>query len=198
MGSGYFYRRRRTRGVRRACALPAMLAGALLPAQASAQVSDTATAQARAAILASGTMVKTADMDFGVIAQPSNAGTVVLTPSGTPICMTTGGLVRTGPCVAAEFAVMERRNGRLRIRENNGGVVTLGGPGGATMTMTGITISAIDMSPVSGANGWNLGRYQIDSNSGIARFRLGGTLNVGAAQAPGAYSGTIVVETNFN
>lgn len=176
-----------------------MLILLLFPTHVLAQVGgDTETTQTQAAILQSGTMAKLSDLDFGTIAQPGAAGTVVLTPTPTPTCATTGGIVRTGACQAAEFAVMERSNGRVRIRDLNGGQLTLAGPGGATMLVNNLTISVTDMTPIGGGGGWNLGRYQITSSSGIARFRLGGRLNVNAGQAGGAYSGTLSIQVNFN
>jgi hypothetical protein len=203
MSVGYFREmRRKGRLALRLCGvrlLFALAALTLFSVPALAQVgSDTETAQAQAAILEAGTMAKLADMDFGVIAQPAAAGTVVLTPTPTATCATTGGLVRTGTCQAAEFAIMERRNGRARIRLLNGTTVTLTEPGGATMLLNNVTINVTDMTPIGGAPGWNLGHYQITSNSGIARFRLGGRLNVNAGQAHGTYTGTLNVQVNFN
>jgi hypothetical protein len=66
------------------------------------------------------------------------------------------------------------------------------------MTMNAITMSYTDLTPVNGANGWNLGRYNIDNNTGIAEIWLGGTLNVGVAQTPGVYTGTVVIQIQFN
>ena len=134
MGLGYF-RKARPHGrpsLRHgaARALLAALALVLFPAQAFAQ-SDDEVVDARAVVLVSGTLAKIQDMDFGQIAQPSIAGTVTLSPTPIPTCGTTGGLVRTGPCEAAEFAIMGRKNDLARVRELNSGVVTLTGPGGA-------------------------------------------------------------------
>lgn len=154
--------------------------------------------EARVAILGPGSIAKAADMDFGQIAQPGNAGTVVLTPTPTATCATTGGLVRTGTCRAAEFIVLKGGGqGRVRIYEENGGTVTLTGPGGATMQITNFTLDVTDMTPTNGAGG-SLGRFRITSSSGLASFRIGGTLHVAAAQAPGAYTGTLDMRVQFN
>ena len=188
------------RACRTACAGLTALALALLSAAAHAQAveSDTASAQIQTVIQTPGSIDKTADMDFGSIAQSSNVGTVVLTPADSATCTTTGGLIRTGVCRAARFSIYGRRNWKVRVREMNGGVVTLNGPAGATMTMNNITMSYTDLTPVNGANGWNLGRYNIDNNTGVAEFWLGGTLNVGVAQTPGVYTGTVVIQIQFN
>nr|WP_275950709.1 DUF4402 domain-containing protein [Croceibacterium selenioxidans] len=168
------------------------------PLSALAQASGAATATAEAAILDPGTVVKTADMNFGQIAKPASAGTVVLVPTASATCNVTGGLVRTGTCQPAEFTVMGQKQGRVRMREQNGGIITLLGPGGATMQVTNITLSTTDLTPINGAGGWNLGRHEITSNNGTARFRIGGTLHVNANQQGGAYNGTLQLEVNFN
>lgn len=199
MGWGDLGRRRRAaRRTRHSRAIPrwfAALPFALFSAPCFAQ--DTISSDAQVAILEPGSIAKVADMDFGQIAQPGNAGTVVLTPTPTAACATTGGLVRTGACRAAEFIVREARNGRVRIREENGGTITLTGPGGATMQVTNLTIDVSDMTPVAGG-GNSLGRFRIASNSGIASFRVGGTLQVAALQPPGAYVGTLDMRVQFN
>ncbi|HYD24828.1 MAG TPA: DUF4402 domain-containing protein [Croceibacterium sp.] len=198
MGLGDF-RRLRLRGrltlrQRAGGALLAAGAVALAPAPAAAQ--DTAGASTGVVILEPGSVINVADMNFGRIVRPTAPGTVILTPNPTASCSVTGGLLRSGPCQAARFNIMGRRNQRVRIRENSG-VVTLNGPG-ATMTMTNITIGVGQMHSVNGANGWNLGNYQIDAANGISEFRLGGRLNVGANQAPGVYTGTVVIQILFN
>jgi hypothetical protein len=204
MGLGYL-RQSRPRGrltlrQRAVCALLAALALILFPAQAFAQ-SDTDTAPSVAVILDTGTMAKSQDMDFGDIAQPSAAGTVVLTPTPTATCGITGGVVmRTGPCTAAEFAILGRKNWLVRIREQNGGTIVLTGPGGATMTVTNMTIDVTDMvnAPGGGNPPGTFGRYRIVSDAGFATFRIGGRLNVNANQAFGDYTGTLSIQVLFN
>lgn len=195
-------RGRGTHGARAACAAAlALLTGGVAPGQAVAQA-VTETAQSRVAVMAPGTMARLQDMDFGVMAQPAVAATVVLTPLATPSCGASAGLVRSGPCRSADFAVMGRKNWIVRIREMNNGTVTLAGPGGATMTVTNLTLRVVNMSPATGNAGGNapgtLGRYRITDNSGLGRFSIGGTLHVGANQAPGVYNGTLLMQVQFN
>ena len=205
MEPGFLRRRRprgrRTDGLRAAGTGLALLAGALLPAPTIAQP-VTETAQARVAVMAPGTMARLQDMDFGVMAQPAAAATVVLSPLATPTCGASAGLVRNGPCRSADFAVMGRKNWIVRLREMNNGTVTLTGPGGATMTVTNLTLRVVNLSPVTGNAGGNapgtLGRYRITDNSGLGRFSIGGTLHIGANQAPGVYTGTLVMQVQFN
>lgn len=204
MGLGYFrqvrLQRRLTPRRRAAFALLGALLAMLLPAQAFAQVgtSDSDSANAQAAVLDPGSVANLADMDFGQIAQSNSAGTITLTPSAAPTCTATGGLIRTGVCQAARFAIRGRRNNRVRIREIVGGQVTLNGPGGATMSVSNLTIGVSGMTSVNGANGWNFGNWRIDTQSGITEFWLGGRLNVNAAQPVGVYNGVVIIQIQFN
>jgi len=207
MGLGHFRQLRPpgrlTPRQRTACALLALLTVVLSPTPAFAQYtgSDTETVDARAAILTPGSMAKLTDMDFGDIAQPSSPGTVVLTPTPTPTCGTTGGLVRTGDCQAASFAILKRGNGNnpVRIRELNNGQIVLLGPGGASMTVTNLTLSVTDLTtaPGGGPQG-TMGNYRFSSSDGFASFRIGGTLHVAAQQPGGHYSGTLELEVQLN
>jgi hypothetical protein len=171
---------------------------ALVPLPALAQQQDDASARTQLSIQEPGSIANVQDMHFGQITQQATAGTVVLAPGAAATCTTTGALIRNGPCRAAEFSIYGRRNWKARMRTTNGGTVTLTGPGGATMLMDTITIAYAGMSPSNGANGWNLGRYNIDSGNGMATFWLGGTLHVNAAQTPGVYNGTVVIQIQFN
>jgi hypothetical protein len=201
MGSGFF-RLPRLLGrlalrQRVACALLAALA--LVPVPAAAQNADSTAGELQVAVLDPGSIEHLDDMNFGTIAQPFGAGTVLIAPSGSPGCTVTNGLVHTGGCRAARFAIRGKRNERVRIREvNTNGIVTLNGPGTATMTLTNLTIGTANMTVAPGGNGWNLGNYRIDAPSGLTDFYLGGTLNVKAAQTPGVYNGTILIQIQFN
>ncbi len=70
------------------------------------------------------------------------------------------------------------------------------------MTVDTFTIRVVDMSPVTGGGNGNppgtMGRYRILNDSGIGRFRIGGTLHVNANQAPGVYTGTLTMQVIFN
>ena len=202
MGLGDFRRLRLPgRGLpsqRAACALLAVLALVLFTPAALAQNVDSDTAQTQVAVVDTGSVENTASMNFGRIAESANPGTILLTPAATASCTVTGGLIHTGACRAARFSVMGKKNGRFRIRENSGGTVVLTGHGVATMTVTNITFAASGMTSVNGANGWNLGNYKIDANSGIGQFYLGGTLHVNGSQTPGIYHGVIVIDVQLN
>ena len=183
-----------------ACAL--LAAALLFPTHAFAQQltqGGSATAQTQVAMLTPGSVEKSADMDFGSIAQSNTAGTIVLSPQAAATCTVSGTLIRTGNCRAAAFSIYGRHNNKVRIEDSAGSrQITLVGPGGATMLLTNMQIGVSGMSAVNGANGWDFGNWHIDTNSGITDFFIGGTLNVGAAQAAGVYNGTIVININFN
>ena len=69
------------------------------------------------------------------------------------------------------------------------------------MTVNNFTMGLAPDVTYIGGNGHGLGngnrRYQINSNTGIFTFRLGGRLNVGANQAPGVYNGTFNVTVQY-
>ena len=205
MGLGYLRRTAlRLRLPHRERAIGALLAAAVLaplPVPASAQIiSDNEIVDARGVILDQGTMAKVTDMDFGDIAKPTaGGGTVTMTAAATAVCTPSATLVRTGPCVAAQFAVMGRKNWLVRIRNMTGTPVVLTGPGGATMNVN-LTHAVFDMVPAPGGPSppGHLGRYQIVSDGGFGTFFIGGTLNVGATQAAGLYTGTFTIQVLFN
>lgn len=204
MGLGYFRRLRPpgrlTLRQRAVCALLAAIAIAVHPAQASAQVtSDNEIVDARGVILDPGSMQKVTDLDFGEIPKPNSAGTVTLTPAASATCTPSFGLIHSGACQAAEFAVMGRKNWLVRIRNMSGSPIVLTGPGGATMNVT-LTHAVFDMVPVAGGPSppGHFGRYRITSDDGFGTFFIGGTLSVGATQATGQYTGTFTIQVLFN
>jgi hypothetical protein len=202
MKSGYF-RQPRPQGClpprrRAAGAWLALLAlGAPAPALAQA-VSDSQIVEAQAVILETGSIVNIVAMDFGRIAQPAVAGTVTMTASAS--CSPSPGIVHLSGCQPARFGLMGRKNWLIRIRNMSGNSIPLDGPGTATMTVTNLTIGVTDMVIAPGGPNppGTFGRWRITSDTGIAEFRIGGRLNIGALQAPGDYVGEIEVQVNFN
>jgi hypothetical protein len=186
------------RRLRGAVPLAAALAGLAAAAPAQAQIMDSETAEIQSVVLAPGSIVKVADMDFGQILPSASGGSVTMSAAASPTCTATGGMIHSGSCRAARFSIRGIRQQKVRIRVTNGGSVILTGPGGATMTLNSISILPVGMTSVNGGNGWNLGNYRIDTVSGITDFYLGGRLNVAALQAPGVYNGTINIQIQFN
>jgi hypothetical protein len=157
-----------------------------------------ATANTSVSVIDTSSIVRVDDMVFGQIVQPSAPGTVVLAPGGVATCTVTGGLIRSGICKAAHFSVRGRQGKKILIREESGGVILLTGPGGATMTVTDLTIAVVDLSNRKGAGGWDFGSWDVNSASGIAEFWIGGTLHVGTSQSPGTYVGQLDMRIQAN
>lgn len=195
MGPGIVRRLRLAQRLPGALALAAVFCGvASVPAHAQSTVA----ADTEAAILTPGSIVKRADMRFGQVTPSGAAGTVTLTPVASATCTPAGGVIRAGVCQAARFSIHGRNNWRVMIRIQGGSTLTLTNPGGAIMTVNNVTLGPVGMTAQSGGGGWNLGRWRIDTATGVADFYLGGRLNVNAMQAPGLYTGTINVQVQFN
>ena len=121
-------------------ALAAAACCALAPAQAAAL--EVATARMAAQIETPVILTNPDDMNFGNIAPRGNSGTVVMTPSASAQCNTTGGIVHTGKCQAATFEGDISFLFFLRVQRPNGDRITLNGPGGATMRLDNFTFGA--------------------------------------------------------
>jgi Mat/Ecp fimbriae major subunit len=164
--------------------LPRLITAAMLLAgsAASAQTSVTLAGQtATATVLQGLTLTNTAALNFGRIVNAVTAGTAI---------MSTGGVVSvTGGVTAAPAGGPSTGNFTVTGTTGNAINITLPGApitltsGANTMTVTAFTNSA-------GAN-------PVAFTSPLA-FRIGGTLNVGANQAPGAYTGTYSVTVAYN
>ena len=199
MGLGNFRRLRPlgrlTLRQRVACAVAAMICAVLAPAPAFAQSEPVvATAEAQAAVLAPGSILKIEDMDFGLIAAPQVAGTITMSAGATPTCSSSAGIVHTGACQPAEFGLRKRSNGNnpVRIRAVTPTIVLTNTNGdGATMTVT-------NLSPAPGGiPTGTIGRYKFTAPSGLATFRIAGRLNIGALQDGGRYEGQFQIEAIF-
>jgi len=155
----------------------------------------TAQADIQIGIVQSLQMMKARDLDFGDIVPTAAGGMVVLVPTVTATCNTSGGLVHVGACQPAEFFGYGASNQIVRIKLPPSHTITLTGPG-PNMTVTSMTL---DASPglISVGNGQGFMRYRIDSPSGLFAFRVGGTLNVKPNQAPGVYSTSFEVRLDY-
>lgn len=178
----------------RAAWLAGVVLAALAPAPAAAQQ---ASAFMRTEIVDPSTISNTADLDFGVIAPNVSGGNVVLTPSATAVCTTTGGLVRTGTCKAAVFTGFTFIGGGLRVMRPSGNSITLTGPAGATMQVNAFTFGGAGATTYTGNNGANH-HFDVTSPDGSYTFYVGGRLVVGPSQRPGVYTGTFDVRITYN
>lgn len=125
----------------------------------------------------------TRGLSFGSFVAGSG-GSVAVSPSGL---RNAGGdvlLIRSGEGVAAEFTVTGDAQATYTIQLPSDDFVKLTGPG-SDMVINDFT------SAPSGAGG------QL-SAGGSQALTVGGTLNVGSAQAPGAYAGTFSVIVNYH
>jgi hypothetical protein len=180
----------------RRCAASGLLASALFAAS-PAFAQQQGQALTRTQIAEPGTLRNDGDLDFGNIIPSIGGGTVVVTPSASATCTTTGGLVRSGPCKAAPFLGIAFANADIRVQRPAGNSITLTGPGGATMTVNAFTVGSTAPTTYLGWNGANH-RLRVNAADGAYLFYVGGTLNVAANQAAGIYTGTFQIRITYN
>ncbi len=156
----------------------AALASSVLAASvmgAGAAQAATASADATANILQQVTVTSDgSDLAFGTIVTGTAASTVAVDSAGAVTCGT--GLVCSGTTTAAGFDVTGTTGETVDVSADAS--VTLTGPSG---TMTASLSPSVSTIVLDGTDG----------------FSVGGTLNVGANQADGAYSGTFNVTVDY-
>lgn len=122
------------------------------------------------------------DLDFGQLIPGATAGTVVIDATTGARSATGGVTLAGGTTSTAIFAGVARPNRMVHLNLPNGSITLTNGTGG-TMTVSGFdTDGAINR--------------RTDAN-GIVMFQVAATLNVGALQASGTYSGTFDVTLNL-
>jgi hypothetical protein len=149
---------------------------AALAMNASAAHAATATGTATAKILRQITLTNTSALQYATIISGATASTVSVSTSGAVNCGS--GLTCTGTTTAANFDV-QGTSGAL-VLVGGDASVTLNGSLGGTMTSS-LTYSSANIT--LGATGGS--------------FQVGGTLNVGANQTAGDYTGTFNVTANY-
>lgn len=171
----------------RRLAAAAAVAGTLAcsPAHAASQ-NGTATT----VIVRPNTLVKVDDLDFGTIVSAPTAGTVTVSPV-TNARSSTGAVTLVG--TAAQRATFQGTGGVLLITVTGDNSVTLTRSGGGG-TMTASLVRAIT---TSGGGVSILGSSATLLPSGVQTYYVGGTLNVGANQPAGDYSGTFQLTVNY-
>lgn len=180
-----------------------MLAMLFASSGASAQTSananaNTDSADSTVAVLRPLSITKLYDLDFGGNIATAAGGTVVLDPTGTDGCTATGVIHVGDICQAAEFGG-GGESGRI-IKIDLPTDITITGPG-QDMLIDAISIDVdpdlerVNTNGNKGNNGFT--RYRIVSDSGIFRFRMGGTLNINPLQAAGEYTGTFEVRVDY-
>ena len=137
-----------------------------------------ATADVTATLLAPISISSSGDMDFGTMVTTGTAGTVTVTPAGAR--SSTDVDLLGGVPSAASFDVTGEGANTYSITLPSSATLTSGGD---TMTIDTFNHDAGGTPTLSG---------------GSDTFNVGATLNVGATQAAGTYSGTFSVTVNYN
>lgn len=159
---------------------------------AMAQSSATATGNATATVIRPITLASSVDLAFGSVVPSGAAGTLALT-AASPAVPTAVGVTQPGTQAGAVTAAVFDVGGEGSFTYSitlPAAPATITGPAAATMTVDTFTKSAVAgvLGTLSGAAG----------AAGAQSFYVGGTLHVGANQAPGSYSGTFSVTVAYN
>ena len=168
-----------------ACAL--MMAPAVA---APAYAQQTAQGQSEAIVLRPLSFFKVNDLSFGDIIPSNAAGTVTLEPDGSR--SRTGGVTLAGDGgEPARFTGLGSLNREVNISLGSN-TIWLNGPGvrmrARTFEIGSTPTAVLSTSPT---------RFRITSPLGVYNFPVGATLEVGANQAPGDYSGTFTITLNY-
>ena len=154
---------------------------------ARAQTSATVLGVSGSAVIAATmSIAKTSDLDFGIIAAPAGASTMVLSTAGA---RTGGGgavAVSGGTVTNAVFTIGGSANATYGVTFTPDPAV-LSGPGVDMTVDTWTWLSA-----TSGNATLTL------SGAGADTMTIGGTLQIGAGQTAGAYTGTFDVTVDYN
>ena len=166
--------------------LPFVIAAALLGFAAPAgavPVGAAVPATARGVITAPVSIVKTADLDYGLLSV-TTAGTMVIEPNANTIA-TTGGVTQLGSLWHAAGFVGAAGGTAVvvLIKLPNQPVVLTRTGGTETMTVSNLTLQGQNKRALAALESFS--------------FRVGGTLNVGANQVEGTYLGTFDVQIQY-
>ena len=147
-----------------------------------ARAAAPALANGNAVIILPVTVTKLDDMDFGFLSV-TTAGTAVLEPNADTF-NTTGGVTPVGGTPhCAEFVGSSKDSSVVNIKVPNKPATLTRVGGTETMTVTNFTLQGQSKRSLAKAASFT--------------FRVGGTLNVAAAQAEGVYVGTFDVTVQY-
>ena len=144
----------------------------------AASVSATGTADAE--IVAPISIEETTPLNFGRWSSPTDASTVSVSAAASPTVGHTGSIQQVGGGTAASAAAF--------AVTNDGSL-----PYGAAVSDSSITISDGNSHTMT-VNGFSL---SCTSSCTAATLYVGGTLNVGAGQAAGSYTGSFTVTLTY-
>ena len=167
----------------------AMMATAVIFAALPAHA-DTKTGNAEITIVLPLSFVIDDNLDFGSVIPSNVAGVVTMAPTGNRTA--TNGIVMVGTGhKPASFAGQGSNNQRVDVSLGSNSIL-ITGPGAPMRVRTfviGSTPTAILTTTAS--------RFRIAAANGVFNFPIGATLEVGANQAPGSYSGTWSITLNY-
>ena len=172
----------------------ALALGAMVMAGgAMAQSTATGTANVGATILKPISIAKDVDLNFGKVVPGAALGTVVLSPlaARTPSGGTTIMATQTGTVAAAQFTVTGEGAATYTLSLPESTTMALTGTPGTTMTVDEFTSDLETVEGIATLTGTAGG-------SGTKVIKVGATLNVGANQPQGVYSGTFEVTVAYN
>jgi hypothetical protein len=154
-----------------------MIAGFTSRVMAQSTVSNTAKAELKIPISITAPTI----MDFGVLAASATPGTAILT-TGSSLSKTGGVTIVSGTPTAGGYSVTGEGTTAYNITIPVA-ATTISDGSGHSMTVTAMNCSYVGLTSnlVSGADA----------------FTVGGTLNVGANQVAGTYTGTFDVSVNY-
>lgn len=157
---------------------------------AIAATADRETADAQIAIVRPLEFIRVENLHFGSVIRGATAGTVIVSPTG--VRTKTGGVTLNGSGFqAARFAGMGTANQNVDI-SLGANQIFITGPG-APMRVHTFVIGSTPTATLSTA----VQRFRISSSTGIFTFPVGATLDVGANQTPGTYTGTWTITLNY-
>ena len=169
----------------RLCALLSAMAAAV-----TASSADAVPADAQVAVVTPLSFIQVENLDFGRVIPSNVAGTVTI--STTNVRTSTNGIVLVGnDYQVGRFAGMGSQNQRVRIRITPTTII-LTGPGPSMIVNNVLIGPAPTLQQIGGSS-----NYRIVPSNGIFWFTVGGTLNVGANQPAGAYSGTFTATLDY-
>ena len=155
-----------------------------------AQAQNSAQSEAEAIVLRPLSFFKVNDLDFGSIIASGTTGTVRLAPDGTRT--RTGGVTLAGnDGEPARFAGLGTPNRQVNISLGSN-TIWITGPG-VRMRVRDFEIGSTPTALLSTSPT----RFRITAPLGNYNFPVGATLEVGANQAPGDYSGSFTVTLDY-
>ena len=151
---------------------------------------DQTTADAQIAIVRPLEFIRVENLEFGRVIRASTAGTVTIAPNGTRT--KTGNIILLGTDFQpAEFAGMGTNNQRVDVSLGSNSIFVTGP--GAPMRVRTFVMGSTPTAVLTTATQ----RFRINSTTGIFVFPVGATLEVGANQTPGTYTGTWTITLNY-